>query len=641
MRLLVCLATTILTGATALAVPLSEDSRFVRLPYNNPGLVVDLGVGLWASPMPVDYDGDGDFDLLCATADKPYNGIYFFENTQGNINWPVFKPAVRLSGAKHNVMISYEGEEWFMTEPGQVFPNFKETFFAEPVAIAYEPTFKATRAKQWKFVDYDGDGVRDLVVGASDWTDYGWDDAFNEQGEWTNDVIHGHIYVMKNTGTNEAPVYAEALQVQAGGVPLDVYGCPSPNFVDIDKDGDLDIIAGEFLDRISYFENTGTRTEPEYAAGRFLQLDGETLHLDLQMLQVVVFDWNRDGNPDIFVGKEDGRVVLMLGTGNFNDGIPEFTPPRYLQQEAENVKVGALTTPFSVDWDGDGDEDIIAGDTAGYINFVENLGGGATPKWAKPVYLTAHGEPIRIQAGPNGSIQGPAEAKWGYTVLNVADWDHDGLNDIIVNSIWGKVEWYKNIGEAGKPALAPAQPVTVAWDGPTPKPAWFWWNPEGNNLVTQWRTSPVVLDLNGDALNDLVMLDPEGYLAFYERAKTEDGLVLLPPKRIFKDENGQPLRLNERNGGGSGRRKFVLHDWDGDGKLDLLINSKNIDFMRNIAETPGEYQFKNEGLVDPHLLAGHTTCPTIVDWDGNGIGDLLVGAEDGFFYYLENPRAAQ
>ena len=635
MRFLVFCAAALICAGAARSLPMSEGSRLVRLPYNHPGLVVDLGVGLWAVPMPVDWDGDGDYDLLCYTVDKPYHGLYFFENTAGNVDWPIFKPAVRLSDVGRNVMISYDGDRYFVTEPGKVYPNFQQTLFEEPVDIPYAPTFKATRANQWKYFDYDGDGVRDLVVGAGDWTDYGWDDAYNEKGEWTNGPLHGHIYVMRNTGINEAPAYAEAMQVQAGGAPLDVYGCPSPNFVDLDGDGDLDIIAGEFLDRISYFENTGTRTEPVYAAGRFLEMNGKTLHLDLQMLQVVVFDWNRDGNPDIIVGEEDGRVVMLLGTGRFQDGLPEFTPPRYFQQEAEHVKVGVLSTPAGADWDGDGDEDLIVGDTAGYINFVENLGGGATPKWAPPVYLKAGGETIRIQAGPNGSIQGPAEAKWGYTVLDVADWDHDGLQDIVINSIWGKVEWFKNIGEPGKPQLAPAQPVTVEWAGPTPKPAWFWWNPEGKNLVTQWRTTPEVIDLNGDGLNDLVMLDTEGYLAFYERAKTADGLVLLPPKRIFKDESGAPLRLNEKNAGGSGRRKFVLHDWDGDSKIDLLVNSKNMDFLRNIAPEPGEFQFKNEGAVDPHLLAGHTTSPGLVDWNGDGVKDLLIGAEDGFLYYLE------
>lgn len=53
---------------------------------------------------------------------------------------------------------------------------------------------------------------------------------------------------------------------------------------------------------------------------------------------------------------------------------------------------------------------------------------------------------LRIMAGPNGSIQGPCEAKWGYTTLSVADWDHDGRPDLVVNSIWGKVVWFRNVG---------------------------------------------------------------------------------------------------------------------------------------------------------------------------------------------------
>ena len=46
--------------------------------------------------------------------------------------------------------------------------------------------------------------------------------------------------------------------------------------------------------------------------------------------------------------------------------------------------------------------------------------------------LEAGGEVIRLQAGGNGSIQGPAEAKWGYTTLSAADWDHDGDYDMFV-----------------------------------------------------------------------------------------------------------------------------------------------------------------------------------------------------------------
>jgi hypothetical protein len=47
-----------------------------RIRYNHPGLVVDLGVGLWARPLPMDDDGDGDLDLVVSGPDKTSNGFW-------------------------------------------------------------------------------------------------------------------------------------------------------------------------------------------------------------------------------------------------------------------------------------------------------------------------------------------------------------------------------------------------------------------------------------------------------------------------------------------------------------------------------------------------------------------------------------
>ena len=188
--------------------------------------------------------------------------------------------------------------------------------------------------------------------------------------------------------------------------------------------GDIDLICGEFLDGFTYFQNVGTRRAPRYSAGRKLMHGGKPLAMDLQMITPTPIDWDRDGDIDLVVGDEDGRVALVEHKGINAAGVPSFQPPVYFRQQAEDVKFGALVTPVSVDWDGDGDEDLICGNTAGYVGFIENLDGGNPPKWAEPVRLNAGGETLRIQAGENGSIQGPCEAKWGYTTLSVADWDH-------------------------------------------------------------------------------------------------------------------------------------------------------------------------------------------------------------------------
>lgn len=146
-------------------------------------------------------------------------------------------------------------------------------------------------------------------------------------------------------------------------------------------------------------------------------------------------------------------------------------------------------------------------------------------------------------------------------------------------------------------------------------------------------SSGLAIGENMDGLNDLVVIDHEGYLSFFERKKSDDKFILLPGKRIFYDDKGKLLRLNPKKAGSSGRRKIDLVDWDNDGDLDLLINSINTALYRNIGKN-GEYIFQDFGDLSSVVLGGHSTSPTTVDWNGDGTRDLLIGAEDGFFYYL-------
>jgi hypothetical protein len=647
--------TVVLSVAAILgAAPVRGDLDRVR--FNHPGLVVDLAVGLWAWPLPMDYDGDGDLDLVVSCSDKPFNGTYFFENPGGDARQPVFKPGVKVGPGYSNIQASYINGQVRLLVPGREVVRYKETGFGQTAKLYPTTNVHANkvRANQWKLADYDGDGRLDLIVGVGDWTDYGWDDAFDSAGHWTHGPLRGYVYLLRNTAVNAAPAYEAPRRLETGGEPIGGYGMPSPNLADFDGDGDLDLLCGEFLDKFTYYQNIGTRTAPVYDAGRrIVDPGGEPVAMDLEMIVPVAIDWDHDGDLDLIVGDEDGRVALVENTGTVVAGLPQFLPPVYFRQEAADLKFGALVTPCGSDWDGDGDMDLICGNSAGYLGWIENLDGGNPPRWGAPRRLEAGDKVIRIMAGPSGSIQGPCEAKWGYTAPCVADWDRDGLPDIVINSIWGEVLWFRNVGTRTAPRLAPAQPVAVEWPAETPKPAWTWWTPKAGQLVTQWRTTPAVADVNGDRLPDLVMLDSEGYLAFFERVDHGGGrLGLRLGRRVFatptraafnanhvaQGEDGGLIRLNVDRAGKSGRRKLCIADWDGDGKLDLLVNSQNVNILRQITSNDrGDLLFRDLGPVGSRILAGHDTAPAVVDWNRDGTLDLLVGAEDGHFYYLEHP----
>ncbi|MEE8452876.1 MAG: hypothetical protein V3R99_13205, partial [Thermoguttaceae bacterium] len=182
--------------ATAACFADETDWKLQPLKYNHPGLAVDLGVGLWAWPMPMDYDGDGDMDLLVSCPDKPSGGVYFFENpTQDlKVKMPVFKPGVRLGPTGSNMQVSYVNGKPRILQETDEFPNFLSGDFQTKERIYANGRFHPgqTRARMWRYCDYDGDGDHDLIVGIGDWTDYGWDHAYDNHGRWRNGPLHGY-----------------------------------------------------------------------------------------------------------------------------------------------------------------------------------------------------------------------------------------------------------------------------------------------------------------------------------------------------------------------------------------------------------------------------------------------------------------
>lgn len=615
------LAAMVLLALAADAMPGNGE----RVTFGVDGVQGRLAVGLYAHTAVVDYDGDGAPDLIVASPDRPYNGIYYFHNI-GTRQQPLFAKAERWGPSVHDLTAGdFNGDGKIdLVYRGGYFSDVRANKLAKPVDVKLPRDYHIGRDDSYFPVDWDGDGKIDVLNGVSDWRDYGWDDAYDATGRWQRGPLHGYVYFFRNTGSNDSPVYQKPVRLPG----IDTYGSPVPQAFDWFKRGVLDLFTGTFVDTMHLRKSTGKRGEFEPPI--------EIPHRPVNcVIQPRVVDWHGDGRLSLVIGEEGGNVTFLENTAPAGQA-PKWAEPIYFQQKDPFVKSASLIRPVAVDWDNDGDLDIVAGNSSGFLHWIENTGTRQKAVFRDRGNLMAAGKEIRRTAGPNGSVQGPAEEKWGYSNPSVADWDMDGTLDIVVNDIWGQVVWYRGI--KGDPMhLEPMRDIEVEWTtARPPKPDWVWWEPKPKQLVTQWRTTPKVVDWNRDGLPDIVMLNHQGYLALFPRRRCGNGkLCLGEPQRIFVAGNGHFLELSRGRAGKSGRRKIELVDWNGDGKLDLLTDSDEGPVWYENTGSHEKPVMELRGTVVKAKLAGHNPTPNAADWNGDGKLDLLIGAEDGFLYYFD------
>ena len=338
-----------------------------------------------------------------------------------------------------------------------------------------------------------------------------------------------------------------------------------------------------------------------------------------------------------FIAAGEGACYWYRFTGNvLESGKPQFEASRAVLEPDAKLYGGTLPVVSVVDWDGDGDKDLVAGNSEGFVQFFENAANDQEPRFLPGVRMSAGGDVIHLQPGYALDIQGPFEARWGYVSPTVVDWNQDGLLDVVLSDSTARHTYYRNVGSATAPELA--RGVFIQHDG--------------LELHGTWRVQPAAGLMGGRMA--YIALDGDDELHLYWQ---EDPHNVTEGFKLTLSSGGT-IRANFLDGGGTGRSKIVLTDWDGDGVKDLILGTPRhgsvpepVNGLPKSLGLPGAAVLflKNEGdesaprYADPRILAfrgkplyfgQHECSPAIADFgqaDGPG---LIVGREEGRFAYF-------
>jgi hypothetical protein len=311
-------------------------------------------------------------------------------------------------------------------------------------------------------------------------------------------------------------------------------------FVNLGPGHEHDLVTGSHFGNFYHYRREGAIFgSPEFAR------DAQDRVLRSPIISAAPIAYGRD----LVVGGEGALFFLKFERCDA-DGRACFASPVDVLEEHALLYTGSLPVVNSADWNGDGAADLVVGNSEGKILVFANRGSNAAPALARGVPLAAGGETIQVQQGYWG-IQGPGEARWGYVSPCVVDWNGDGALDLVSSDATARHSVFLNLGTPTAPRLDIARPLYC----------------DGIDVHGTWRVRPAAAKLGGAMA--YIALDDDDQFHLYWRIDDQnvrDGGKL-------RLDDGSAIGANFLSAGGTGRTKFTLTDWDGDGPVDLIVGT--------------------------------------------------------------------
>jgi hypothetical protein len=332
------------------------------------------------------------------------------------------------------------------------------SFEVEPVALPHADSVRTSGYNAPVPVDLDGDGRLDFAMGVLG-------GAFNP-----NRTSSDNFYHWRRVSPDRLELVTRRF---LDG--LDVGSESAPALVDLDADGLQDLVVGSKIDPTAtetgllfFFRNEGSARAPR------LRL-ADTLRLAEAYNQAPAFgDLNGDGRTDLVLGTWSGDVLYFRGEAG--PGARRFTADSTV---AFRLPRGSNAMPALGDLDGDGDLDLLVGQSNGALSFYRNDGTPGAPRFA----LAAE----RMGEISTGRRSAPA----------LVDLDADGLLDLVLGSEAGGLTVLRNEGTSEAPRFA----QEVEWDVALPP-----------------LSAPALGDLDGDGAMDLLSGSMSGGVTFWRGA---------------------------------------------------------------------------------------------------------------------------
>ena len=517
----------------------------------------------YSTPAFGDIDGDGDLDLVIGER-YPGLGAFIYENEDG-----------KFKRNKDHAIVGLVQNLYDSAAHGADANEGSDGMYSAPV-----------------LADFDGDGDHDLFVG-------------EQRG-----IIH---YFKNDSGTFALDTANNPFKSWNNG---DNGERSKPTFVDLDTDGDLDVVIGKDNGELRYLKNDNGVLSEQYSwqgsspfsyqktdsVGNLIEEWG---YLDAGDEAAPAFaDLDGDGDLDAYVGNKDGAIVMYVNTGS-------ATEPSFAQDTTVNNPFSDLSsyhsegfdsvTPIFVDLDGDGDLDMPMGFLNGPLTYFENNGDG-TFKWIPA-------NDLGIADITNSNI-GSA----------LADVDEDGDLDVVMSK-GDALTYFENDG-TGKfteknGAGNPLDDVSSSIGGVDII--------DGSDTAQASAFSPTWVDWNGDMYGDLfVGTENDTIIHYYENAQdgtwTDETYTSKNPFLSYKTVDNETIT-------------FI--DLDGDGDLDSFVGNK--DGKLKYFENDGEGTLAQvAGPFDDENLGGDKIWHDAYDLDQDGDLDMFIGKDDRVEYYVNN-----